>query len=255
MQGVLNTMMTVLDSVKASGSYLILLIAALYVLYRVNTKKNQWYIYYALFSLVLVCLNPILVLILSTTFPVLGTYSTFLLFAPVLMYLPLAAAELYEKAKDNRQICILLILLIGVIGISGNIYGLYQDPDREVLCYGEEQKEVIELIRGEQPTLVVADETILPFLRTKVPDVALLYGRDLYQPGMDLGIIDVYSEELLQFYEATKNPQDTIKDVLATADLYGCDMVILKSFEKAPEQMGHFTKIADTGQYLVYSVK
>ena len=41
-------MMTVFDGIKASGSYLILLIVSLYILYRVNAKKNQWYIYYAL---------------------------------------------------------------------------------------------------------------------------------------------------------------------------------------------------------------
>ena len=40
MQGIITNMMTVFDNMKASGSYLILLFAALYVLYRVNAKKN-----------------------------------------------------------------------------------------------------------------------------------------------------------------------------------------------------------------------
>ena len=96
MQGILNTMMTVYDSVRASGSYLILLFSALYMLYRVNAKKNQWCIYYALFSLILVCANPVLVLILSKAFPALGTYSHFLLFVPTLLYVPLALTNAFD---------------------------------------------------------------------------------------------------------------------------------------------------------------
>ena len=100
MQGILDTMLTVFNGVKAQGSYPVLLIASLYILYRVNAKKNQWYIYYALLSLVVVCFNPVLVWILSAAFPVLKAYSTFLLFAPVLMYIPFAVAEIMENLKS-----------------------------------------------------------------------------------------------------------------------------------------------------------
>lgn len=253
MQGILNTMMAVIDSVKAEGSYLILLLAALYVLYRINAKKNQWSIYYVLMCLILVCMNPLFIMILSKAFPVLGTYSTFVLFVPVLIYIPFAVAEIYEKVRDMKQFYGLIGVMIVLIGISGNLYGLYQNPATETLRYGNGQKEIIELVKEEQPALVVADETVLPFLRTKAPEIPLLYGRDLYQPGMDLGIIDGYSEELLHFYEAMKNPEDTIEDILSTADLYGCDMVIVKQFENAPETMGHYTKWKETGEYIIYT--
>ena len=248
-------MMSVYDSVRANGSYLILVIAALYVLYRVNAKKNQWFIYYALFSLILVCANPILVLILSKAFPVLGSYTQFLLFVPVLFYIPFAVAEIQEKIYEKKQAVMLLVVLVLVIGISGNLYGLYQSDAVSMDQYGKAQKEAVERIRKEQPMLVAADETLLPFLRIKAPEIQLLYGRDLYQPGMDLGIIDVYGEELLHFYEAMKNPEETLSDILATADMYGCDMVVVSSFENAPASQGHFTKTADTGTYIVYSVQ
>ena len=254
MQGILDIMRAVYDSVRASGSYLILMIAALYVLYRMNAKKNQWFIYYALFGLVLVCANPVLVLILSKAFPVLGAYTQFLLFVPVLFYIPFAVAEVFEKIFGKRQAAMLFIVLVLVIGISGNLYGLYQNDAMEVIPYGKAQEEAIECIREEQPMLVAADESLLPYLRTKAPEISLLYGRDLYQPGLDLGIVDVYSEELLHFYEAMKNPEETISDILATADMYGCDMVVLKKFDDAPASLGHFTKTADTGTYIVYSV-
>lgn len=255
MQGIIMNMLAVFDDVKSGGSYLILLIAALYVLYRVNAKKNQWYIYYAVGSLVLVCANPLLVRILSKAFPVLGDYTVFLLFAPVLMYVPFAAAELYEKLRDSKQIYIMLTLLAAVIGISGNLYGFYADADTSPMYYGKAQKEIIALVKEKQPVTVLADEAVLPFLRTKAPEVSLLYGRDLYQPGMDLGIVDVYSEELLHLYEAMKNPEDTIEDILLTADLYGCDMVIVKTFDKAPALVGHYTKTEETGEYIVYSIQ
>ena len=123
------------------------------------------------------------------------------------------------------------------------------------MYYGKAQKEIIAVVKDKQPPTVLADETVLPFLRTKAPEVALLYGRDLYQPGMDLGIVDVYSEELLHLYEAMKNPEDTIEDILLTADLYGCDMVIVKKFDKAPALVGHYTKTEETGEYIVYSIQ
>lgn len=255
MQGIINTMLAVYDQVRASGSYLILMIGALYILYRFNAKKNQWSIYYALISLILVCANPVLVMILSKAFPVLGNYSQFLLFVPVLFYIPLAAAELYERIFDNRHATRALILIVIVIGLSGNLYGMYEKDSTSAQQYGITQQEAVELIKKEQPALVVADDTLLPFLRVKAPQIQLLYGRDLYQQGMDLGIIDVYGEELLHLYEAMKNPEDTINDILAMADMYGCDMVVVKSFEKAPDTLGHFTKTAETENYIVYSVQ
>ena len=255
MQGVIANMMTVFDNLKSSGSYLVLMLAALYILYRVNAKKNQWYIYYAVCCLVLVCANPLLVMILSKAFPVLGDYAAFILFMPVLLYLPFALSEFYEKLRDSRKVYPVLLLMVAVIGISGNLYGFYTDTDAKILRYGKEQKEIVSIVKENQPVTVLADEDILPFLRMKVPQTSLLYGRDLYQPGMDLGIVDVYSEEMLHLYEAMKNPEDTIGDILATADLYGCDMVILKTFDKAPDKMGHYVKTDETGRYIVYSVQ
>ena len=255
MQGILTRMMMVYDELRASGSYLILMIASLYVLYRINAKKNQWFIYYALFVLVFVCANPVLVLILSKAFPVLALYTQFLLFVPVLFYIPFAVAEAFEKIYNMKLAAMLLVVLCLVIGISGNLYGLYQDGAVIVERYGSDQKKVVECIREEKPTLVVADESLLPFLRRKAPEISMLYGRDLYQPGLDLGIIDVYSEELQHLYTAMRNPEETIQNILSIADMYGCDMVVVKTFENAPEKVGHFTKTTDTGAYIVYSVQ
>lgn len=255
MQGILTVMIDVFNSVKSEGSYLVLLIAALYVLYRVNAKKNQWYIYYALLSVLLVSANPITVMVLSKAFPVLETYSLFVLFVPVLLVVPFAAAELYERTKDKKQAKIMAVLLVIVIGVSGNLYGLYQNEDTAALTCQQEQKQILSWVEENKSSLLVADESILPFVRTKAPSLQLLYGRDLYQHGMDLGIIDGYDEEMLRLYEAMKNPEETIQDILATADLYGCDTVIVKQFEDAPKEWGHFKQLKATQNYIVYTLQ
>ncbi len=254
MQGILNVMTTVFRDIKAEGSYFILFIAALYVLYRMNSKKNQWYIYYAIFTLVLVSANPLVVLVLSKAFPVLGTYSIFVLFVPILLFVPFAVGELYERMKEKRQGKLLGVLLIIVIGISGNLYGVYRNDTTDILVCSKEQEEVLAIIEDKQVSLVLADESVLPFIRTKTPSIRLLYGRDLYQPGMDLGIMDGYEEEMLRLYEAMKNPKDTIQDILSTADLYGCDAVIVKYFDKAPKEVGHFKQAESTSNYIVYVI-
>ena len=93
MQGIIDVMAQVYAGIKAEGSYFILMLAALYILYRINEKKNQWYIYYFLLTQVLVVMNPVVVLILSKAFPVLASYSAFMLLTPVLMVIPFAVAD------------------------------------------------------------------------------------------------------------------------------------------------------------------
>lgn len=257
MQGIIDVMEQVYTGIKAEGSYFILMLAALYILYRINEKKNQWYIYYILLTQVLVVMNPVVVMILSKAFPVLASYTTFMLLTPVLIVIPFAVAELLEKSKDDKQGLVWLLMVAIVIGLSGNLFGLYTSDARGVSST-EEQREVIsqlEELQQEQSLLVIADESILPFIRIDAPSINLLYGRDLYQSGMDLGIVDMYSEELLGLYEAVKNPEDTIEDILATADLYGCNAVVVKQFEDAPKQLGHFKQYYDSENYIVYTIQ
>lgn len=257
MQGIINVMAQVYSGIKAEGSYFILLLAALYILYRINGKKNQWFIYYILLTQVLVVMNPVVVMILSKAFPVLASYTTFMLLTPVLMVIPFAVAELLERAKDDKQGLVWLLMVAMVIGLSGNMFGLYTTDARGISSTGEQREVIYQLeeLQQEQSLFVVADESVLPFIRTEAPSVTLLYGRDLYQPGMDLGIVDIYSEELLGLYEAMKNPEDTINDILATADLYGCNAVVVKRFEDAPEQIGHFRQYYDSDSYIVYTIQ
>lgn len=256
MQGIMDVMQQTFLNVKASGSYLALLIVGLYILYRINEKKNIWYILYTVLILVLVCMNPLLIYVLVKAFPVLGSYQIFFSLVPVLLVVPVAVTELKDKIRDSKQVRILLIMIVFIIGLSGSMFGLYAGKQQEDLVLSKEEEQVIAYVEEQNPLLVVADSGILPFLRThSQSDMQLLYGRDLYQANTDLGIMDVYAEELLSLYEAMKNPQDTIQDILATAELYGCDMVITKAYERPVKMAGHYELKYVTENYLVYSIK
>jgi hypothetical protein len=164
----------------------------------------------------------------------------------------------FIKSKKFLISAVAVVLVAAiVIGLSGNLFGLYTSDARGVSSTAEQREVVrqLEELQREQPLLVVADESVLPFIRTEAPEVAVLYGRDLYQPGMDLGIVDMYSEELLGLYTAVKNPEDTIDDILATADLYGCNAVVVKQFEDAPKQLGHFKQYFYSENYIVYAIQ
>ena len=256
MQGIIYVMGQMYNSIKAEGSYFLLVLAALYILYRVNEKKNRWYMLYVILCQVLVVVNPVVILVLSKAFPVLASYSVFMLFTPVLLVIPFAVSEVLEKSGDDRQGAVWILVVVIVIGLSGNLFGAYRSGARGISSTPEQREVIAQLEELQQePLLVVADESILPFIRTEAASVTVLYGRDLYQPGMDLGIVDMYSEELLGLYEAVKNPKDTINDILATADLYGCNAVVVKRFEDAPEQVGHFVQFYDSENYIVYAIQ
>lgn len=257
MQGIMDVMTQVFNSMKAEGSYFIVMVAALYAMYRMNSKKNQWYIYYILLLQVFIVANPLAIWILSKGFPVLASYRIFMLLTPVLMVIPFAATEVWDKAKDDKQGLVWLLLITVVIGLSGNLFGLYTSESSVNKCSAEQKVIIQELeaLQEEKQLLLVADESILPFVRTEAPAIQQLYGRDLYQAGMDLGIVDGYSEELLSFYEAMKNPEETIEDILAMADLYGCNTVVVKQFTDAPKAVGHFEQYKYTDNYIIYTIE
>lgn len=253
MQGILNEMAQLHFEIRSSGAYFILLLVSLYILFRINKKKNSGYILYTILVIVFVCMNPLLVYVLSRAFPVLASYRIFTLLIPVLLVVPVALTELMEQVRDFKKNVLLLFLTVIIIGLSGTVFGIYKEnrTSRQILTV--EEQNLIEYVVTLTPELVVADEELIPFFRTYgEQNISLLYGRDLYQPNMDLGIIDVYPEELLGLYEAIKNPKDTIQDIIATAELYGCDVVVLKQYDDVRDKVGHFSVVKETENYLVY---
>ena len=201
MQEIITVMRQLFHELQSGGAYFILLAVALCALYRTNEKRNRGYILYSVLVVVLICMNPFLIWMLSKAFPILGTYRHFSLLLPTLIIVPAALCELLEKVRDMKRNLLLIFLSVLIIGISGTVFGIYSGNvlTRDVLT--DEETEVIHVLEEEEPQMVLADEEILPFLRTVGDwDFHLLYGRDLYQANTDYGIMDVYDEEMLSLY-------------------------------------------------------
>lgn len=254
MQVTIENMLSVFHNAKLSGSYFVLFLLCLVILYTVDHKKNNGFILYSVGGLILVTLNPVAVYILSAVFPVLQSYTPFILYIPMLLIIPLAVVELSDHIQNEKKRNLLLAFLFILIAVSGNLFGFSNnqkitDRPKQIT---EEQKMIVEELTSETGITVLADESIAPFFRTQADNITLLYGKDLWTPGMDLGILDGYSEEMMALYEAMKNPADTIDDIMQTAYLYECDIIVVKNFEGYPKKSGHYDMIQETGQYLLY---
>lgn len=256
MQGIMTVMEEMFRELQSQGAYFILLVVASVLLYRLYEEKNRGYILYTILLMILVCMNPLMVFVLSKAFPVLASYKFFVLLPPVLIMIPAVVTEVLEKLRDFKKSIILLVLTVFLIAVSGSFFGIYRPSlsDKELLS--REEKDIISLLEKENPELILADDAILPFLRTAShKNFQLLYGRDLYQANTDFGIIDIYDEDMMSLYEAMKNPAVTLDDILATAELYGCDTVVVKKPNEGKKVEGHYSRIYESKNYSVYKIE
>ena len=255
MQLIIANMTLAFNESKMSGSYFLLFLLSLFVLYSVNKEKNKWYLLYALEVILLVVANPVVILILSSVFPVLKTYTPFILLIPTLLYVPFAFVELLEEIKDNRLKKMVMIFMVVVIAISGNIFGFYQKNDISNKKLTNEQERIILLIDEMESPVVLADEDLAPFMRYFSDDITLLYGKDLWTPNMDLGIMDEYGEEMMPIYDAMKNPEKCMEDIAKVGVLYECDIIVVKNFSGHKAFVGSYQLELKTDHYLVYKLK
>jgi len=255
MQTVFSVMTDVFNQVKMSGSYFLLYILAAFFLVYKNREKYKWNAMFALACFVLVYGNPIVVLILGKIFPVLQTYTPFLLFVPVFLYVPMAVVEQISIMWEEKKRYVMVVLFILIIAISGSFFGLGSAITKAETTPTGEQKEVLTFLDKAKGQNILAEDGILPFIPLETEGCKCLYGRDLWTPNMDLGIMDSYPEELTGLYEAMKNPGDTLKDILQTAMLFDCDYIVMKRFKNYPAYEGNYTLAFKTENYLVYQAK
>lgn len=252
MQGIISNMTSCFADTKLAGSYFALYIISLFLLSRMESEKNRWYVLYALSGLLLVFANPLTIFLLGKAFPILQSYRPFLMFIPVPFYIAFAGMQLFPTMKEEKSKWICLLLAALLIGVAGDFYGLYQPAGIPKERVTKEQKQIVEMLSNRNGELVLADESILPYLRTQGEKITLLYGRDLWTPGMDMGIVDGYTEELTALYEAMKNPGETMKDISEMAALYECDLFVVKNYENNPACTGNYKLLLETENYLIY---
>lgn len=254
MQSVIQIMLHVWNEVRQEGSYFILALIAVIFLLHKHKDKYKWIVIYAAALFFLVIMNPVMVMVAGKMFPALQLYTPFLLLVPILFYVPLAGVELVNSMWEEKKRYLVVFLLILLISISGSFFGT-TSPLFKTKQVTEEQKEVIALLEKEQAANVLAEDEILTFIPTESQNVKCLYGRDLWTPNMDLGIMDEYGYELMGLYEAMKNPAVTWKDILQTATMYECDFIVIKYYKNYPAYDGNYKLIQKTENYLVYRSK
>ena len=153
--------------------------------------------------------------------------------------------------EDGKKV-ILLLGFIVLISLSGNFYGLLSERrsgeqnqwEQQVMEYlDQEKQEVIRLMGAEE---------IIEFIGIHMPQVQLIYGKDLYTGGMDLGILDAYDPGLLAVYEAMKNPGEQMEIILEAAVYYDCNTLIFSNYDEAPNRLGNYEKKETIGNYVIY---
>jgi hypothetical protein len=69
---------------------------------------------------------------------------------------------------------------------------------------------------------------------------------------MDLGIMDAYSDELMDLYEAMKNPAQCMEDIMNMAALYDCDVVAITASDRVLPEYGSYHLAKTTESYMIY---
>ncbi len=257
MQTVWNNMISVFESYKSAGSYFALFLISLAVIYNTDRQKNRYYVLFATGILLLLICNPLTVWIFSMLFPVLSSYRPFLLWVPTLLFIPFAGVEMLETIKTTKTRMLGLIGLVLLITVAGNQFGIYLTPTEEKnrMEVTKEQKQMIQELEQETDAVILADETIAPFMRTESDEINLLYGKDLWIADLDLGIVDGYAEDMMSIFEAMKNPEECLNDITSMAAMYECDIIVVRKYEGYPKKSGNYQLLKDTNHYLLYGLQ
>ena len=256
MTEMLDVMLKYFADSKLAGSYFLLFLVSMVLLYYINKEKNIWFILYGIVLLVVVVMNPIVVWVLSLMFPVLASYGPVTLLIPVLMYIPLAATQLSELLKIRRVRHLVVLILVFLIFVCGNMCGLVKDYS--VGANNATTKEEIEIVKyldTKEPSMVLASDKMIPVISARGNAIPLFYGRDLWMANLDTGIMDGYNEEAYTLFDAMKNTEENAEFIADTAYEYSCDIIVMDYFEEAPIILGNYKLGEKTDNYLVYIVE
>lgn len=270
MREILKIMISTFQETKANGSYALFYFLALglglavawdrysktkmednWMLEEAKKKIQLWPFLYGLCAMLFVVANPIAILVFNRITPVAGQYYKVW---SILMFLFLCAYGIVcflVLLRDRTQQIILIGAFAVIIGLAGSGYGIL--ADRAGKSDDTEEAEVVQwIVEKKEDALVLAADEILEYVGVYEPQISVLYGKDIYTPNMDLGIMDSYPPELMQLYEAMKHPQGSMGEISAVAFLHDCDILVVKAFEHAPDKAGVYYKRETTSEYIIY---
>lgn len=256
MIAVLHSMYSFFQTSKLEGSYFLLFSLSAFILYTINKQKNKWFMIYAIALIVLFVGNPISVWLLSLIFPVMSSYEPITVILPILVFIAFACAELVSDTKGVRQRHLVALALVLVISVCGNMAGFFQgNTMTEYYRYNDEKKEINTFIDNCNPSLVLADDDMLPFITSYLDRVPVLYGMDLWVANMDTGIMNEYDDEMYALHGMMLEPSRFMDQIASMGMQYGCDIIVIGKFDGAKAFVGGYSAIKTTDNYILYMRK
>ncbi len=256
MQIILSEMQSNFEKSKSAGSYGILLFLAILVLYSLKKEKNKWLADYTLLVILLVVANPVFVFLAENIFPVLAFGVRFYVLLPTAILVPYATVLLLDRVSSRNQKIIISICIALIIGLAGTGYGTIEGTQRlaEKSYFAGEEAEILKIVSaGDNEVLLLAPNQIMEMARDYDPQVRLLYGKDLWIEGLDLGIQDNYSKEIIDAYTAMQS-QD-VDQIAVTASKYQCDFIVLNNMEGQEPAISGYQILSQTQNYQIYEKK
>lgn len=276
MQVILTNMETAFQNARLGGGYFLLLLLAIYLIYDANNvhvhweesvtnytnlKKNHWICSYALIITFVIVCNPIVIFIGAKFFAVIGEYTYITMLLPYGLVIPYGMVMLLDKSWEKNKKRVLIVSGIVLIGLAGSGYGLSSDRVlvENTNYVNNETKEIIAYVEQEiddtEGMVVLASDVILEDIRRYSGNITVLYGKDLWTYGLDLGIMDTYVPELIDLYQAMQNPEECIGDIVEVSYMYGCQILIIDKYEDFEKQVGKYSLIEEFENYLLYKVE
>lgn len=270
MKEIVRIMLLTFQETKESGSYMLFYLLALglglavaWDRYGKTEMKDNWMVeeakkqiqlwpfLYGLLALVFVVMNPLVIWIFNKKVRMEEQYYKIW---GLLLFLFLCAYGIVcflSILREQKQKLLVVIGFVFLIGLAGSSFGLMAErPGKQ--DYAEEN-EVVQFIKAEKEEgLILATETFLEYIGVHEPEMNVLYGKDIYTPDMDLGIMDTYPVEAVHLYEYMKQPKGNMGTLSKMAMWCGCDVIVIGYFENAPDKAGEYYKKAVTENYLVY---
>ena len=270
MAQITELMLSSFERAKENGSYFLFYILALglglaiaWERYGKTKTENNWMLeeakqriplwpfLYALLSLLLVVANPAAIFFWNKLSPMADQYTKTWPFLMLIFISAYGIVCFLSLVREEKQKVILLAGFILIIGLAGNCYGLLprenHRPDKE------EEKRVTEYLQQKEENLsLLAPQKLLEYVGVFAPEIKPVYGKDLYTPNLDLGIMDGYDSSLMGLYEAMKNPKENMEQIAESAYLYDCHVLVVNTFENAPDQVGKYRLEKEMGKYLIF---
>lgn len=270
MKDMITIMLSAFQEIKEGGSYILFFwlvlglgLAVAWDRYGKTKMEDNWMVeeakkeihlwpfLYGLLALILAAANPLVVWLFNKKTPMIGQYHKIWGILLLLFLCAYGIVCFLSILREQKEKVLVVLGFVMLIGLAGSSYGLTADrPGKQDY---QEEEDIAEIIkkRGED-MMVLATEPFLEYLGVHQPKIQVLYGKDMYDKTLDMGIQDSYPILSVHLYQVMQQPESFMGEISKCAALSDCDVIVTGYFENAPDKAGDYYKIEVTDNYLVY---